>query len=366
LHKLAASRSKARFSLIALFTRKCRIARRAYRSDGTCALLVEVLCQVCKPAVWVYDSLRWWWYQARGKKSVTVLGHQIAVIPRDPGISRELALYKVHEPLATRRLMQTLKPGMNVVDIGGNIGYYAMLEARLVGPTGLVIAIEPMPKNSERLCQNVQANGYQNIRIHKLAIGDRNGTASMYVSERSNWHSLYPQVSSKGEIQVPVRTLDSLLMLYDLSSVDLVRMDLEGYEVVVIEGMRRTLEKHGPRLLVELHPDPVGTAAIVEYLRSLENLGYGVEWLIEQERDMPLRWRFLGVEKPTMSELMDDSRICGRDPRALTALFSRGIRQGAPTANVKRGWQPAMPAPSREAQAIARSRLPRQPGTSSD
>jgi hypothetical protein len=62
---------------------------------------------------------------------------------------------------------------------------------------------------------------------------------------------------------------------------------------------------------------------IVEYLRSLENLGYGVEWLIEQERDLPLRWRFLKVEKPTMSELMVDSRI-GGDPRAMTALFSPG------------------------------------------
>ena len=207
-----ASPSNARFWLPALFTRKWRIARRVYRNEGTFTLLVEVLCQVCKPAVWVYDSFRWWWYQTQGKKSVTVLGHQIAVFRGDPGISRELALYKVHEPLATRLLMQTLRPGMNVVDIGGNIGYYAMLEARLVGPTGMVIAIEPMPKNSERLCQNVQANGYQNIRIHKVAIGDRNGTALMYISEKSNWHSLHPPPSSKGGMKVPVSTLDSLLM----------------------------------------------------------------------------------------------------------------------------------------------------------
>jgi len=252
------------------------------------------------------------------------LGHQIAVFPGDPGISRELALYKVHEPLATRLLMQTLKPGMNVVDIGGNIGYYAMLEARMVGPTGAVIAIEPMPKNSERLCQNVQANGYQNIRIHKLAIGDRNGTARMYISEKSNWHSLYPPTSSKGEMQVPVSTLDSLLKPYDLPSVDLVRMDLEGYEVVVIEGMKRTLEKYGPRLLVELHPVAVAVSSMEKYLRSLENMGYGIEWMIEQERDMPLRWQFLKVERPTMKELLNDPRVW-EVPRALTVLFSKRL-----------------------------------------
>lgn len=360
------SQSNTRFWLFAPVTRKWRLAQRAYRNDGAIGLIVEVLCQVSKPAVWVYDSIRWWWYQARGKKSVNVLGHQIAVFPKDQGISRELALYKVHEPLATRLLMQTLTSGMNVVDIGGNIGYYALLEARLVGPTGMVIAIEPMPKNSERLCQNVQANGYQNIRIHKVAIGDRNGTAPMYISKRSNWHSLYPQASSKEEMLVPVCTLDSLLRSYDLASVDLVRMDLEGYEVLVIEGMRRTLKEFGPRLLVELHPDPVGAAAIVKYLRSLEDLGYGVEWLIEQERDMPLRWRFMKVQQPTMAELMDDSRICGRDPRAMTALFSRDIREGVSTANVKTiRWQPAIQEPSREARAIPRSQvLPRKAGTS--
>jgi FkbM family methyltransferase len=310
------------FSIGERFARKWRIARRLYRNEGTFTLLVEVFCQIGKPVLWVYDSFRWLWFRARGQKSFNVLGHQIAVFPGDPGISRELALYRVHEPLATRLLMQTLKPGMNVVDIGGNIGYYAMLEARLVGPAGTVIAIEPVPENSEQLCKNVQSNGYENIRIHKVAIGDRNGTALMYITGKSNWHSLHPPPFSKGEMKVPVTTLDSLLMPYHLPSVDLVRMDLEGYEVVVIEGMRRTLEKHGPRLLVELHPYLVGASPIVEYLRSLENMGYGIEWMIEQERDLPLRWQFLRVERPTMNELMNDPRIW-EDPRALTALFSK-------------------------------------------
>ena len=287
-------------------------------------MVVEVLCQVFKPVVWLYDSCRWMWFRARGHKSFTVMGHQIAVFPRDPGISRELALYKVHEPLATKLLMEVLKPGMNAVDIGGNIGYYAMLEARLVGPEGKVIAIEPMPENSEQLCQNVKNNGYKNIDIHKLAIGDRDGTALMYITGKSNWHSLHPPVSAKGEMKVPVSTLDSLVMPYNLASVDLVRMDLEGYEIVVIEGMKRTLEKYGPRLLVELHPLLVGTPSIEKYLRTLENLGYGIEWMIEQERDVPLRWQFLKVERPTMKELMNDPRVW-KDPRALTVLFSKRL-----------------------------------------
>ena len=310
------------FGVVERTARKWRMARRLYKEEGTLPLLVETFCQISKPVLWLYESCRWMWVRARGLKSFTVLGHQIAVFPKDPGISRELALYKVHEPLATKLLMETLKPGMNAVDIGGNIGYYAMLEARLVGPKGKVIAIEPMPENSAQLCKNVEANGYQNIHIHKVAIGNKDGSALMYIAGKSNWHSMRPNSSSKGEIKVPVCTLDSLLVPYNLPSVDLVRMDLEGYEVTAIEGMKRTLVKYGPRLLVELHPHLVGTAAIEKYLRCLGNLGYTIEWMIEQDRDLPWRWQFLKVERPTMKGLMNDPRVW-EDPRSLTVLFSK-------------------------------------------
>lgn len=305
------------------------MARRLYRAEGALPLFVEIACQVCKPVVWLYDSCRWMLFRARGHKSFTVMGNQIAVFPRDPGISRELALYKVHEPLATKLLMETLKPGMNTVDIGGNIGYYAMIEARLVGAAGKVIAIEPMPDNAEQLCNNVKNNGYENIDIHKMAIGDRDGTALMYIAARSNWHSLHPPVSAKGEIKVRVSTLDSLLNEYNLASVDLVRMDLEGYEIAVIEGMKQTLAKFGPRMLVELHPLLVGAPAMEKYLRTLESMGYEIEWMVEQERDMPLRWHFLKVEKPTMRELIADPRMW-EDPRALTVMFCKRAPENRP------------------------------------
>ena len=367
MRKRASSESKQSFSFIALLTRKWEISRRIFRDEGVITLFVEVFCQICKPAVWLYDSIRLRWYRAIGMKSVTVLGNQIAVLPKDPGISRELALYKVHEPLATRLLMQTLEPGMNVVDIGSNIGYYAMLEARMVGPAGRVIAIEPMPKNYEQLRRNVQDNGYWQIQTLQLAIGDRDGTAPLYLSGKSNHHSLHRNPSTRGALQVPVRSLDSLLDQYHLSSVDLVRMDLEGYEVIVIHGMLRTIEKYSPRLLVELHPDLLGERVTVEYLRTLQNHRYSAEWVFEQERDMPLRWRFLRIEKPTLNELMRDSRICS-GPRAMTALFSRNVRASVPATQVKPGlWQSVtMVTDSRETEARARSGFRRRASNSSD
>jgi FkbM family methyltransferase len=310
------------FHPLAPLRRKWRLARRVYRKEGTSTLLAEMLYHAGKPLLWAYESARWRWYQMRGQKSFQVLGHEIAVLPKDSGISRELALHKVHEPLATRLLQETLRPGMNVVDIGSNIGYYALLEARLIGPQGLVIAIEPMRENARQLIRNIETNGYRNILVHEFAIANRNGTADMNVSEKSNWHCLTAVPWPSKKRKVPVSTLDNLLKGLCLARVDLVRMDLEGYEVVAIEGMQWALEKYSPRLLVELHPHIIGTQPIVEYLRFLNDLGYGVEWLIEQERDVALRWRFLKAERPTMNDLMSDSRISG-DPRAVTVLLTR-------------------------------------------
>jgi FkbM family methyltransferase len=310
------------FSRFAPLARKWRLAQRLYQKEGTSTLLAELLFQLSKPLVWAYETARWWWYRIRGQKSFAVLGHEIGVFPKDSGISRELALHRVHEPLATRLLLETLKPGMNVIDIGSNIGYYALLEARLIGPQGLVIAIEPMQENARQLIRNIQTNGYRNILVHEFAIANRNGTADMHVSEKSNWHCLSAVPGTGKKRQVPISTLDKLLASLRLARVDLMRMDLEGYEIEVLEGMQSALQIYGPRLLVELHPHIIGTQPIVKYLRSLKNLGYGVEWLIEQDRDVALRWRFLKAEKPTMDDLMCDPRIC-RDPRAITVLLSK-------------------------------------------
>jgi len=360
------SRSRAGFSPVVILARKWRVARRIYQNEGTFPLLAEILFQFGKPLFSAYESLRWWWYQSRGQTSFDVLGHQISVLPKDPGVSRELAIHKVHEPLATQLLLQILRPGMNVVDIGSNIGYYALLEARLIGPHGKVVAIEPMQENARHLVQNIQANGYKNIVVHELGIADRNGMAEMNVSEKSNWHTLSPVPWPTTQRQVCVSTLDDLVKRLSLKRVDLIRMDLEGYEITVIKGMQWTLRKYDPRLLVEIHPHIVGAQSILKYLHSLESLGFGVEWLVEQERDVPWRWRFLKVEQPTMAELMEDSRIC-QDPRALTVLFSRDSRQSVLAPVETPTWQPATPEEAaRAARAISRSRGARPLTSSSD
>ena len=301
---------------------KLATVRRVQKNEGLWVLLWEILCQGLKPLLRVYESVVWRWNLARGRLCFNVHGNALTVLSGDRGISRELSAYRTHEPRATQLLKQFLRPGMTVVEIGGNLGYYALLEAQMVGNSGRVIAIEPVPANFAQLSRNVASNGYRNTFLHNLAVGASNGTAAMYIGNKSNFHSLHPVPWEAREITVRVSTLDAVLAEHNLRSVDLIRMDVEGYEVEAIHGMAETLESYSPRLLVELHPHVAGVDAILRYLRQLKALGYNLDWVLEHERDRPLRWWFLRPEKISLEELLTDPRITTY-PRALHVFLAR-------------------------------------------
>lgn len=313
-------------SLSDLLVHKWRMLHLVVRTNGLFAALCEALYQCCKPLVYAYTKLSWWWYRTHGHTTTSVFGNQLSYHAQDKGVSIELAVYRVHEPRTSRLLAESLQLGMTVVDIGCNIGYYALLEAQRVGPTGKVIAIEPEPENARLFLHNLQANGYHNVVFHQVAISDRNGTFALRVSKKSNRHSLNSVPWPTIDLPVSVCTLDSLLAKDPPESVDLVRMDLEGHEVAVLQGMRHTIERYSPRLLIEIHPDLIGTQGVVQWLRALKDAGYRPKWLVDQERDIPLRWRFLRPETPTMDELICDPRIHSEPTRPLMAFFSRDGR----------------------------------------
>jgi FkbM family methyltransferase len=310
-------------SIVDSLEHKWRMFRLVRRTNGLPTAICEVFYHCCTPFIYGYTKVSWWWHRTRGVTSLTILGNRLSLYSKDKGVSIELAVYRVHEPCTSRLLARSLLPGMTVVDVGCNIGYYALLEAQRVGPTGRVIAIEPEPTNARLFLHNVQANGYKNVEFHQVAISDHNGTSSLRISDKSNRHSLNAVPWPTTGVEVPVRTLDSLIEQDPPKSVDLVRMDLEGHEVVVLSGMLRTIERYSPRLVIEIHPDIVGAEAVVNWLRALKDLGYKPDWLFDQERDIPLRWRFLRPETPTMEQLMSDPRIHSEPQRPLMAFFSK-------------------------------------------
>lgn len=310
-------------SLAKSLAHKGRMFGLVCHTSGLLSALCEVAYQLCKPLVYAYTRLSWWWLRKSGRSTFSVFGNRLSVHPGDKGVSIELAVYRVHEPRTSRLLAQSLHSGMTVVDIGCNIGYFALLEAQCVGAAGKVIAIEPEPENARLFLRNLQANGYRNVEFHQVAISDHNGTSELRVSSKSNRHSLSPVPWPTIGVNVPVKTLDALLAANPPNSVDLVRMDLEGHEVAVVAGMKHTIRRYAPKLLIEIHPDLIGASGTVAWLNTLKELGYRPDWLFDQERDLPLRWRFLKPETPTMDELMSDPRIHREPKRPLMALLSR-------------------------------------------
>ena len=294
--------------------------RQVFENNGTFAVAWEIAYQILRPLLGLYRHALWQWYLRRGKTRFRIQGRWLTVLPSDKGVSIELAVDRFHEPRASRLLAETLGRGMMVVDVGSNLGYYALLEASLVGPSGKVIAIEPVPQNAEQCKLNISMNGFSNVLFRQGAIGDHNGILPLHLSDKSNWHTMNSIPGPAKEILVPVCTLDSLVSELALDRVDLVRMDLEGYETVVLNGMRETIAQHSPRLLIEIHPHIVGPESMRKYFSTLQELGYAPEWVLDQERDVMWRWRFLSPEKLSMDQLIEDWRV-NIHPRSLTVLF---------------------------------------------
>jgi len=117
---------------------------------------------------------------------VKVNGSDFCVMPYDKGISAELIMYGIHEPLTTKIVRQNLKKDMVCIDLGSNIGYYAVLESKLVGEQGKVIAIEPSPQNYKYLEKNLAMQKNSNTESHNFALGDTDGIVRFLIKKKSN------------------------------------------------------------------------------------------------------------------------------------------------------------------------------------
>jgi FkbM family methyltransferase len=144
-----------------------------------------------------------------------------------------------------RLLRRLLRPGMKVVDVGANIGYYLLLVESLVGPGGTVACFEPEPDNVAELRRNVEANRLENVRVFPVAVGNANGTVAL----RSGINSGVTADGS-GDLRVPICRLDDVLT----SPVDFIKVDVEGYEGQVLKGAELILRRHRPALFIEIHP----------------------------------------------------------------------------------------------------------------
>jgi FkbM family methyltransferase len=176
-----------------------------------------------------------------------------------------------HEPHMQKAIRDVLRPGMTYWDVGAHIGYFALQAARIVGPSGSVVAFEPMPDNVERLQRNVELNGLDNVTIVRSAVSSTSGELPIYACQDQSrststlmW-TLDPNIGQRSAGVVPVDTLDHHL---NATAPDLVKIDAEGVEVEVLRGASALIGKRGTVFLVEFTSDELlaeGQALLAGY-----------------------------------------------------------------------------------------------------
>jgi FkbM family methyltransferase len=157
------------------------------------------------------------------------------------------------ELVVQQELQRLLRPGDVVYDVGASIGFITVICARLVGPTGRVIAFEPSPEAGRRLAQNVAINGFDNVTVIEAAAGAQAGNGWLVNAEAMVWGSLETDVgaTTSGDPAVVITTIDEAAA--DLPAPNVVKMDIEGAEPDALRGMTGVLREHRPVVLCEIH-----------------------------------------------------------------------------------------------------------------
>lgn len=219
----------------------------------------------------------------RDEFSVESLGDRLLLDPEDMGMSRALLLSRGEWELAETQIFRSfVRQGMTVVDIGANIGYYSLIAARLVGPTGKVFAFEPSPRNVTFLKRNIAANGYRNITVIPKAVTDYSGITQFDIDPASSGtHRISPSKGRSNSILAETISLDDYFTGHAArdTRVDFIKMDAEGAEPAILAGMRQLLERNPKvELLTEFSPAAIRMfgASPELFLRDLRDQGFAI------------------------------------------------------------------------------------------
>ncbi len=217
------------------------------------------------------------WYKTKGRFFCKRIHGSLMMLDIcEPGISNDLLIDGTREDFVAKEFRKLLKSGMTVLDIGGNVGYYVLQEAKAVGAKGKVIAFEPVERNFTTLNKNIGLNNYKNIETINCAVGNKNGTTKFFLTKESNLGSLKDLSvgrHKKGTITVPIVSIDKFFK--EKIRPDFIRMDIEGAEVQAFKGMTKTLLKtKNVGIFVEVHISALTKQEAISFYENLKECGF--------------------------------------------------------------------------------------------
>ena len=185
---------------------------------------------------------------------VEIEGFRLYVPTDDLDVGRYVrrGQYEPHVTTVFRRLLQ---PGMSVVDLGANIGYFTMLSASIVGRHGHVLAVEPNPRNVRYLEASRRINAFDHVTVAQTAAGPDVGLLALHASRSNGTTSNLPENLSEIFGCETVLALPVDRLLRDPGRVHLIKVDVEGAEYRALRGCRELIRRDRPAIVSEFNPD---------------------------------------------------------------------------------------------------------------
>ena len=270
-----------------------RRASRIYKQEGIVPLIrgFKRFVRARSPAVVSNLKLRLRLFgNNKNVDEMKVNGSRMKIKTDQAGIHRDLLVSGIREPASTKafesllqQFSQSHDSEIFIFDIGANIGYYVLLEGSILKGRGQILAIEPEPTNIDDLRENISINGFENVDILQQAVGSERGTATLKISKKGNLHQIISE-SAPGEqtATVDMTSVDHLVSKYQLSDDHpiVVRIDVEGYEGEVIEGMKNLLESSRPLLVfIEIHSNKINQQEEETIISSLSRNGLELKFV---------------------------------------------------------------------------------------
>jgi FkbM family methyltransferase len=226
--------------------------------------------------------------QQRGRPQLIemVEGFRLYARPNDWPVGAHITQHRTYEPHVTRELLPLLKPGVIMLDIGANLGYFTLLAASRIGPTGKVIAFEPNPDNCNSIHLSLYANHLKNVVVYPFAVSDKE--ALLAIETHNSNSGVFETNANASEVLVQAVSLDHFLPPEE--RIDIIKIDIEGSEGRAWRGMEALIRRCRPVVFTEFFPELLRRHSGMEaesYLNNISAMGYHLYILSGKGRKTP-------------------------------------------------------------------------------
>jgi FkbM family methyltransferase len=194
----------------------------------------------------------------------------------------------VYEPIFYSAFVREMRPGMQVLDVGGHVGFFALGAALRTGPRGHVHVFEPTPETVRILMRHIELNSWEDrVTVFAGVVADKDGEMTFYTHDtsmasslsRANTVDLNPERPKQARsLTVPAITLDTYCQRNDIRP-NVIKIDVEGAELLVLQGGREVLASSNPVILCEVHARHLANCggSLQQFARFVDELGYDTE-----------------------------------------------------------------------------------------